>query len=78
MYYYPFFRYQQYRGGKKHELDARSYEVGEIELGNELLINNNLEIVIMYTKSKRSFEDYKNPNNLQAGSLLRIQLQINF
>lgn len=78
MHYYPFFRYQQYRGGKKHELDARSYEVSEIELGNELLINNNLEIVIMYTKSRRRFEDYKNPNNLQAGSLLRIQLQINF
>ena len=78
MYYYPFVRYQHYRGGKKHELDARSYEVDELEIGNELLINKNLEIVIMYTFSRRRFEDSKNIDNLQIGSLLRIQLQINF
>lgn len=76
--YYPFVRYHHYRGGKKHELDARSYEVDEIEIGNELLINKNLELVVMYTYSSRRFEDSKNLDNLQAGGLLRIQLQINF
>jgi hypothetical protein len=76
--YYPFVRYQHYRGGKKHELDARSYEVDELEIGNELLINKNLELVIMYTISRRRFEDSKNLDNLQIGGLLRIQLQINF
>ncbi|MBP7246120.1 MAG: porin, partial [Bacteroidia bacterium] len=31
----PFVRYQYYNGGKKHELDARSYEVEETEIGLE-------------------------------------------
>jgi phosphate-selective porin len=74
----PFTRFQYYKGGKKHELDARSYEVKEFELGLEWQPNKHFELVTMYTISSRRFEDFKNQDNLQKGSLLRIQAQINF
>src|SRR5690606_18856524 len=50
---YPFIRYQYYNGGKKHELDARSYEVKELENGVEWAPNKNFELVVMYTISER-------------------------
>ena len=74
----PFSRYQYYDGGKKHELDARSYEVKELELGAEWQPNKNFELVVMYTMSARRFEDAANPTNFQRGNLLRIQAQVNF
>lgn len=74
----PFIRYQQYNGGKKHERDARSYNVRELELGAEWQINKNFELVVNYTLSNRRYEDYILQNNLQKGNLLRIQAQVNF
>ncbi len=74
----PFSRFQYYDGGKKHELDARSYEVKELEIGAEWQPNKNLELVVMYTMSARRFEDAVNPTNFQRGNLLRIQAQVNF
>ena len=74
----PFVRYQKYDGGKKHELDARSYEVEELEIGAEWQPNKNFELVVMYTMSSRRFEDYAKQNNYQRGNLLRIQAQVNF
>ena len=74
----PFSRYQYYDGGKKHELDARSYEVEELEIGAEWQPNKNFELVLMYTMSARRFEDSDNPYNFQRGNLLRIQAQLNF
>ncbi|MFM6952719.1 MAG: porin [Bacteroidota bacterium] len=74
----PFTRYQYYDGGKKHELDARSYEVKELEVGAEWQPNKNFELVVMYTMSARRFEDAVNPTNYQRGNLLRIQAQVNF
>lgn len=74
----PFVRYQYYNGGKKHELDARSYEVEETELGVEWQPVPQFELVVMYTMSKRKFEDYVLRDNFQEGSLLRLQAQINF
>ncbi|MFZ9878422.1 MAG: porin, partial [Chitinophagaceae bacterium] len=73
----PFTRYQVYDGGKKHELDARSYQVKELELGVEWQPFRQFELVLMYTISSRRFEDYIKQDNLQKGSLLRIQAQIN-
>jgi hypothetical protein len=75
---YPFVRMQYYQGGKKHERDARSYDVKELELGIEWLPYKNFEIVMMYTFSSRRYEDYIRRDNQQSGSLLRIQLQVNF
>jgi hypothetical protein len=74
----PFVRYHFYDGGKKHELDARSYTVKELELAAEWQPIKNFELVAMYTISERRFEDFKLQNNKQKGSLLRIQAQFNF
>jgi Phosphate-selective porin O and P len=74
----PFTRYQYYEGGKKHEKDARSYEVNDLELGVEWQPLKEFELVVMYTISKRRYEDFVKQNNYQSGNLLRIQAQINF
>jgi hypothetical protein len=74
----PFARLQYYKGGKKHELDARSYEVNELELGIEWQPSKYFELVAMYTMSQRRFEDYTVKDNFQKGNLLRLQAQINF
>jgi hypothetical protein len=74
----PFIRYQTYNGGKKHEIDARSYRVSEFEVGTEWQPGKNFELVLMYTISDRRFEDYAVRNNRQKGQLLRIQAQMNF
>ncbi len=77
-YLIPFVRYHYYDGGKKHELDARSYSVKELEIGAEWQPFRNFEVVAMYTLSKRRFEDAVNPVNYQEGSLVRLQFQVNF
>lgn len=74
----PFVRYQYYHGGKKHELDARSYTVKELELGAEWQPMKAFEIVAMYTISDRRYEDGVKRSNQQSGSLLRLQFQVNF
>jgi hypothetical protein len=75
---YPFAKYNYYDGGKKHELDARSYTVREAELGIEWQPGKNFEFVAMYTISDRRSEDSKTKNNRQYGELLRLQAQVNF
>jgi hypothetical protein len=75
---YPFLRYQYYRGGKKHELDARAYEVNELEIGAEWEPVKNFELVVMYTISSRRYEDFVLRDNFQQGNLLRLQAQVNF
>lgn len=74
----PFTRFQRYEGGKKHEKDARSYGVKELEIGMEWQPVKQFELVGMYTISERRFEDAGKPNNFQKGNLLRLQAQINF
>jgi hypothetical protein len=74
----PFVRYQYYDGGKKHERDARTYAVKELEIGGEWQINRNFELVAHYTISNRRYEDFLKQNNFQTGNLLRIQAQVNF
>jgi phosphate-selective porin len=74
----PFVRYQYFDGGKKHEKDARSYTVNELEFGAEWQLNKNFELVVNYTMSSRRFEDLAKQNNTQTGNLLRIQAQVNF
>lgn len=74
----PFTRFQLYEGGKKQELDARSYSVKEVEMGIEWQFNKNFELVTAYTISDRRFEDFKKQSNLQKGNFLRLQAQVNF
>jgi hypothetical protein len=75
---YPFVRGHMYDGGKKHERDARSYSVRELEIGVEWAPNKNFELVAMYTFSSRRYEDFSLQDNFQTGSLLRLQAQVNF
>lgn len=70
---FPFVKYQVYKGGKKHELDARSYDVKDLEIGLEWQPFKNFELVADYTISNRRYEDAIKNNNLQQGSLLRLQ-----
>lgn len=74
----PFYRYQYYSGGKKHELDARSYLVRDHDFGFEWQQNAFLEVVGQYTFSDRTYEDAVKSNNRQKGQLLRLQLQLNY
>jgi hypothetical protein len=74
----PFTRVQYYDGGKKHELDARSYKVNELEFGMEWQPVKQFEFVAAYTVSSRRFEDKILPENAQHGNLLRLQAQLNF
>lgn len=74
----PFVRYQYYKGGKKHETDARAYEVEEWEGGVEYQPYRQVEFVLVYLNGRRRFEDKKKEDNYQKGSLVRMQLQFNF
>lgn len=78
MIFFPFTRVYHYNGGKKHELDARKYEVKEMESGVEWQVNKNFEFTMSYVISKRRFEDAKLKNNYQKGNFLRLQAQLNF
>ncbi len=78
MVFMPFTRIQHYKGGKKHELDARRYVVREIETGLEWQINKNFELTTSYVISNRQYEDAKAKNNIQKGNFMRIQAQVNF
>lgn len=75
---FPFVKYQYYDGGKKHEKDARSYNVNDFEIGMEWQPFMNFELVAIYTISNRRYEDFLKQNNLQKGNLLRLQAQLNF
>lgn len=74
----PFTRVQYYEGGKKHEKDARSYLVKELEVGVEWQPNKNFELVVQYTMSNRRYEDFILRDNHQVGNLLRLQAQLNY
>ncbi len=74
----PFVRVQHYEGGKKHELDARSYRVDETEVGVEWQPNKNFELVAMFTMVTKRAEDFKLQENLLSGNMLRLQAQGNF
>lgn len=76
--FFPFLRYQVYEGGKKHERDARSYSVNDVELGVEWQPSANFELVTEWYHGDRRFEDKLRPRWEQRGSLLRIQAQFNY
>jgi hypothetical protein len=75
---FPFLKYHYYNGGKKHELDARSYKVNDLEIGIEWQPFKSFELVADYTISSRRYEDAVLSDNKQTGSLLRLQAQFNF
>ena len=74
----PYVRAQYFDGGKKLELDARSYQVRELEAGIEWPVNKNFEFTAAYMMSNRRYEDFVKQDNLQKGHNLRLQAQLNF
>lgn len=74
----PFVRGTIYEGGKKHETDARSYKVNEIEGGIEYQPIKNFEVTTSWLYSDRTTSDRAKEDNYQFGSFLRIQAQLNF
>lgn len=75
---HPFIRYTYYDGGKKHERDARSYEVQETEFGVEWIPFKNFELVLAYNIADRRYEDFQKQDNRQIGRFMRVQAQMNF
>jgi hypothetical protein len=74
----PFARGVYYDGGKRQELDARSYHVEELELGLEFTPVSALELTAAVTISDRRFEDGVAPVNRQKGEFVRLQAQLNY
>ena len=74
----PFVRGVYYDGGKRQELDARSYHVEELEMGIEYTPVSALEMTAVFTVSDRRFEDGVAPVNQQKGEMVRLQAQLNY
>ena len=73
-----FLRTQHYSGGKKYEFDARRYLVREQEIGIEWQPNLSMELLGVFTRADRTYEDSRLPNNRQRGNFIRLQLQFNY
>ena len=75
---FPYARWQHYEGGKKNELDARYYEVDELEAGIEFLVIRAVELTAAYVHGDRRFEDGTAPDNPHSDDFVRLQLQLNY
>lgn len=73
----PYARYQVFDGAKKLELDARRYDLNELEMGVEWQLIKNLEITLAYVISNRKYNDFKTDYD-ERGNFLRIQMQANY
>lgn len=74
----PFLKGQYYKGGKKHETDARSYLVREAEGGVEWQINKALELTALYAYADRRYEDLATRGTRHIGGRVRLQMQVNY
>ena len=75
---FPYARFQHYEGGKKNELDARYYDVDELEVGMEFLVLRAVELTAAYVHGDRRFEDGAKPDNAHSADFVRLQLQLNY
>ena len=74
----PFVRGTIYEGGKKHELDARAYDVKELEGGVEWQPMKYFELTATWLYSEKWTSDKAKKDNFQIGNMLRLQAQVNF
>ncbi|MBI3258487.1 MAG: porin [Ignavibacteriae bacterium] len=74
----PYIRAQYYNGGKKLDIDARSYIIREYEIGVEWQPSPSFEFTTAYTLSDRSTSDGKILDYHQKGNFLRLQAQFNY
>ena len=77
---FPFVRYQEYHGGKKHEANSPSNRVRELEIGAEYQFNSHIELTAMYALTDRTsaIATGPDPYKSQSGNLIRFQLQWNY
>jgi hypothetical protein len=77
---FPFVRWQEYYGGKKHEPNSPRNRVRELELGAEYQFNTHIELTAMYTFTERTsaVATGANPYQSHYGNLIRFQLQWNY
>jgi hypothetical protein len=74
---YPFIRWQYYRGGFKHAINAPRLETEELELGIEFLPTPPLEITLTYGRASRKEADERRFGQAQ-GEMVRVQAQWNY
>lgn len=74
----PFFRYQTYEGGVKAQQDARFTQMHSSEMGVEWQPNANLEFTTELDHSDRTTSDASDPHDHQIGTILRLQMQVNY
>mgnify|MGYP002780536333 CR=1 FL=1 len=75
--FYPFARWQYYRGGFKAAVNAPRLETEELELGIEFQLDPALEITTTYGFAKRKEADERRFGQAE-GQLLRVQAQWNY
>ncbi|MFL5785753.1 MAG: porin [Bacteriovoracaceae bacterium] len=74
--FFPYFRFQEYSGGKKLDNSARAF-TSEMEVGSEWQPNPAFELTVAYAKGTRLIQNSPDKNS-QNGNLLRLQAQVNF
>ena len=77
MTFIPYFRWQEYHGGKKHRTNTPFNVVREYEVGLEWQFSRALELTVAYAHMKRT-DTQTAPYPIREGDLLRTQLQWNF
>jgi hypothetical protein len=75
--FYPFARWQYYRGGFKAAVNAPRLETEELELGFEFQIDPALEITTTYGWASRKEADERRFGQAE-GQILRVQAQWNY
>jgi hypothetical protein len=75
--FYPFARWQYYRGGFKAATNAPRLETEELELGFEFQLDSALEITTTYGFAKRKEADERRFGQAE-GQILRVQAQWNY
>ncbi len=81
--WFPFYRYQYYRGGFKAERNAPFGRVNEHELGVEWQMNQAMELTVMYTFTDRTNTQAMSGVDARSyeqfvGELMRFQFQFNY
>jgi hypothetical protein len=75
---FPYARGQYYQGGKKHETNATSILMRELEIGAEWQVNKNFEVTPAFIIGGRNTVNTFGAAGFQAGQVVRIQAQFNF
>lgn len=74
----PFYRYQRYAGGIKVQDDARYTRMHSSEVGVEWQPNPYLEFTTEIDHSDRYTSDAADPDRHEVGTILRLQMQVNY